>query len=460
VEAWIPGENVRLERVAGGPRAAGGASTGATPSASPGASGGPPPTIILRWATDAADRMALLSEATVDGIDTPGAADLAQVATLPELAVVPRPGLATAYLGFGTGHGFDSAIVRRAFAEAIDVEALAGDAFPAGSVAATHATPCEVVGGCAGDPWYAYNAPDAEAVLRRAQADLASPIPLHVPDSPLPGLPDPAGVAAAVRDQLKASVGATVEIDVMPAADLARAVAAGRLDGLYLGGVASTLADPSGYLGALFGPAAAGTAAERADGVRAALEAAAATADAGERRAAFKRANDAVRSTAPVVPLVHPGSTSAFRADVAGVKLSPIGVDPLGTFVPADRGQLVVMGAAEPTASWCAMGGDPDTIRLCGLVTPGLYAFERGSLTPVPALASRCTPSDDATVWTCRLRAGRRFTDGKAVDAGDVLASLVAQADAGGRLRASLPTGSLVPWDELFGGQAIAPASP
>ena len=61
-----------------------------------------------------------LQSATVDGIDAPGPADLDRIATLPELAVYPRDGLATAYLGFGTGAGLGKVAVRRALAGALD----------------------------------------------------------------------------------------------------------------------------------------------------------------------------------------------------------------------------------------------------------------------------------------------------------------------------------------------------
>ena len=73
------------------------------------------------------------------------------------------------------------------------------------------------------------------------------------------------------------------------------------------------------------------------------------------RAASFAAINDAIRAAAPVVPLVHAGSLSAYRADVGGVAVSPLGVDPLGTFVPGDRHQLVVMQPAEPEGSWCAV---------------------------------------------------------------------------------------------------------
>jgi peptide/nickel transport system substrate-binding protein len=469
VEAWADDGNLRLARI-GEPAAPGGAGPTA-PAATPGSPGAsasgsgapvssPPPVIVLRWATSPAERSAALRAATVDGIDAPAPSDAADMATLPELVVLPRPGLETAYLGFGTGKSLSQAAVRRAFAQALDQTAIARDAFPPGSAPATHTTPCEVPAGCAGIPWYEFNGPAASAALDAAGFDRKVPLVLHVPDAPLPGLPNPAATAAAVRDQLAASVDVTVEIDVMSASELTAGVADGTVGGLYLGGVASTLADPSGFLEPLFGEKATGTAAERAKGVREALAEAAQGTTATMRAAAFAAANDAVRSTAAIVPLAHAGSTVAYRADVAAVAVSPLGVDPVGTFVPGDRRQLVVMGEGEPAGAWCAVDASPGALRLCALVTPGMYAFDGATLTPRPALASRCTPAPGARTWTCRLREDLAFSDGARVDAGDVVASIRAQADAGSALRAAFPATAFAAWDELFGGPVPATPAP
>jgi len=468
VEAWSQEGEVRLERLAGAGAGAGeGAGAGAdagtsapsAPSSSPssGASASqpptvPPPVIVLRWASSSRDRAVALREAAVDGIDAPSPADTDAMGTLPELSVVDRPRLAIAYLGFGSGKTFAKVAVRRAFAQALDHAALARDAFPAGSAPATHLTPCAVPAGCSGEPWYEFNGPAATAALATAGFDAGAPLVLHVPDAPIPGIPDPAALAAAVAAQLKESIGVVVTIEASPAAELTAAVAERRLVGLYLGAVASALADPSGFLDPLLGEGATGVAAVRARGVPEALADAADSTGPASREAGFATANDAVRSTAPVVPLAHAGSTAAYRSDVAGVAISPIGTDPLGAFRPGDRRQLVVMGAAEPAGAWCgAAGGTPEALRLCALVTPGLYAFDGAGLDPVPALASRCTPSAGATVWTCRLRADLETTDGRSLDAGDVLASLRAQADAGSPLRAASPDAAFTAWDALFG---------
>ncbi len=477
IDAWS-GDNVQLARVAGGaPAATAGATAGATPAATPGAASssasvasagngspaasgaaaGPVPTIVLRWVADAAARTAALQGADVDGIDAPAAADLDTISTIPELAILPRPGLATAYLGFGTGFQLGKVSVRRAFGQGVDRAALAGDALAPGAVAADYLAPCEVLGGCRGAAWYDFNGPAGSAALDDAAFDRKTAIPLHVPDAAVPGLDDPGALGAAVAAQLADSLGIKVKVDPMPAADLAAAVAAKRIDGLYVASVTSPLADASGYLDPLFGDGATSLTKARAPGVTKALHDAAPVTDPAARAAALGKANDALRSAVPLVPLAHPGAVTAWRADVAGAVVSPVGADPLGAFIPADRSQVVAMGVAAPGASWCGTTTALDALRLCALVTPGLYGFDGASLRPVPALVASCAPGDDARVWTCRLRPAR-FAGGAGLDAGDVVASFRAIGDAGSPLRAALPADAFTAWDGLFG--APVPATP
>ena len=316
----------------------------------------------------------------------------------------------------------------------------------------THLAPCIVAGGCAGKDWYAFDGPAAAAALAAASFNLRATYPLHVPRRAVPGLPDPLVVAGAVQAQLLDNLGLQTAIDIMDPGAFLDGVSAGTLDGLYLSGVASSVADPAAFLAPLFGAGSGGMPATRATGVAQALAAAAATPDAAVRAAAFARANDAIRSAAPLIPLAHPGSVVAFRSDVAGVVASPLGIDPLGAFTPGDRRQLVFMQATEPAGAYCGDQASADAFRLCALVTDPLYGFAPGTLTVQPRLAERCFPNDDATVWTCRLRAGVTFHDGARLDAGDVLATYVAQWDASQPLRAARPGATFGAWQALFGG--------
>jgi peptide/nickel transport system substrate-binding protein len=434
IEQWTPDDNVRLARVAPAPVRDAALAT-----------------VVLRWAADPTIRMTELQAATVDGMDAPAPAQLDHVDTQPELAVVPRAELATAYLAFGSGPAFRSPAVRRAIAQALDRDALVADAFPAGSTVPTHVVPCIVDAACGGAAWYSFDGPAATAALGAAGFDLGATYPLHVPDQPVPGLPDPAGVAAAVQAQLETNAGVHVAIDVMPVADYVAAAGSGSLDGLYLGGLTSLIPDPVAFLGPLFAADAPTTPAARAPKVGTALADAATSADPAVRADAFTSVNDTIRRTAVIVPLAHPGSVAVYRSDVEGAVASPLGLDPLGTFTPGDRKQLVFMQSSEPDGAWCGDQSSIDAYRLCGLVLEGLYGFAPGTLTPVPRLAQGCEPDRTAMVWTCRLLAGVRFDDGARLDAGDVVSSFVAQWDRSQPLRAAA-TGTFDAWDALFGG--------
>jgi ABC-type transport system substrate-binding protein len=435
VDRWVPGENVLLSR--------------ATPDAAPDAV---TPVMVVAWDADAAARTAALEDATIDGIDAPGPPELDQIATLPELVVTNRAGLATAFLAFGSGPAFSGATVRRAIAGSLDRSALTTGAFPAGTTVPSHLTPCIVDGACEGPGWYEFNAPAGAASLATEGFDLARRYPLHVPDAPVPGLPDPEGAAKAVQAQLEANLGLKVAVDVMPAAAFRQAVDRGRLNSLYLDGVESPVADAAGFLEPLFAEGVRSTPARRASGVSAALERAAAETDARDRAATIGEANTAIREAAVIVPLAHPGATVTFRSDVAGVVTSPLGLDPLGAATPGDRPQLVFQQATEPAGAWCGDQSTLDAFRVCGLLADGLYGFGPGGLTPEPRLARSCRPDEDARVWTCTLPGDVTFNDGTVLDAGDVLASFVAAWDGTGTFRQGAPDGAFATWDALFGG--------
>lgn len=191
--------------------------------------------------------------------------------------------------------------------------------------------------------------------------------------------------------------------------------------------------------------------------VPALLEQARAAADPAARAATYAEVNEALRDLVPLVPLAHPGSVAAFRTDVTGVAASPLGEEALGSFAPGDRRQLVFMQSSEPRGAYCGDQASTDAARVCALVTDGLYGYAAATATPEPRLARSCAASDDATTWTCTLVTGVRFHDGTTLDAGDVLASFVAQWDAGSALRAANPQATFAGWSAAFGATLAAP---
>ncbi len=433
IAAWNA-DNVLLERV-------GGATGDATAA-----------TVILRWNADPAARAAAIQAASVDGIDSPTAADMDAVATSPELAVVARPGLATAYLGFGRGAGFGSLPVRRAIAAGINRASLLAT-FAPGSAAANHLAPCEVPSGCTGTAFPAFNGPASAASMKVVGLDLSATWPLHVPDAPVAGLPDPAGTAGALRDQLGADIGLRVAVDIMPLATFRRREAAGTLDGLYLDGFAAATPDAAAFLEPLVTDAPRGLPARRATGVAGLLASAAAATDAASRGDILTRAASKMRAAVPVVPLAHAGSAAIFRADVTGVAVAPLGDDALGAMTAGDRHQVVFLQATAPSGGWCGDQPSTDAYRLCALVTSGLYGFGAGSLAPIPRLASDCAPDPATATWTCRLRTAHDAA-GRTLDAGDVVATFRAMWDTASPQHAAAAPGSFSAWQALFGGFA------
>jgi peptide/nickel transport system substrate-binding protein len=161
-----------------------------------------------------------------------------------------------------------------------------------------------------------------------------------------------------------------------------------------------------------------------------ALDDASSTSDLTKRTAAYKKANDAIRKHAVMIPLAHVGSTVAYRADVTGVTVSPTGVDAFGAFQPGDRSQFAFMQPTEPTSLSCPDATDVDTLRVCAQVAESLYRTSAESARPLPSLADQCKANEDLTVWTCTLQAGVPFHDGSTLDANDVVLSFAVQWDA------------------------------
>jgi peptide/nickel transport system substrate-binding protein len=84
-----------------------------------------------------------------------------------------------------------------------------------------------------------------------------------------------------------------------------------------------------------------------------------------------------------------------------------------GTFIFGRGGDSVQLDPAIVT--------DGESFRVTGQCLEPLYQYEPGSTTPIPALATDCTPNEDATEWTCTLREGVTFHDGTPFNADAVV---------------------------------------
>ena len=408
-----------------------------------------PGLIVFRWDASAAKRLEALRAEAVDGIDAPDQGDVEDMAGDPSLRLVSRVELGTAFLGFTPSKPFDDPAVRQAISLAIDRTALL-DLFPAGSSVATHLSPCGIGGACAGDDWPDTDPTRAKEILKARKFDLTKVYPIHVPGMAIPGLPAPIALATEIGTRLREQAGIETTVDAIDPVDYAAQLAAGTLAGMHLDAIATELADPGAFLGIPAGIGSGKAYGKPDKDLAKAMDAADGSGDPGVREAAFASANQRILAAVPVIPLVHPGSTAAFRADVDAAAASPLGIEALGRMRPGNRPQIVWMQATEPASAYCGDKDTADADRLCALVTEPLYAFGPADAAAEPRLAERCTPDDAASVWTCTLRPGIRFHDGTRLDASDVVASYAAQWDVRHPLHAARPTATFTAWQKLF----------
>ncbi len=388
--------------------------------------------LVFRWSTESAARLLELQAGTVDGIDNPAPNDFATIEGDANLQLQNREALNVMYVGFNnTFEPFDDVRVRQALAMGIDRQRIVDQFYPPGSEAATHFTPCAIPLACEGDDWYDFDPTAAKQLL--ADAGLANGFStvLNYRDVVRGYLPDPNVVAQDIQSQLKDNLNITVTIEVQESGTFLDNATAGALSGLYLLGWGADYPDPTNFLDYHFNNVANLQFGNMPESVTGPLTTAASTLDTEARTAAYVEANNAIRETVPMVPIVHGASATAWKADVIGAVSSPLGNESMASVTPGDpaRDQFVWMQNAEPIALYCADETDGETLRVCEQTNEALYAYEVGGTDPIPALATSCDGNEDATQFTCHLREGVHFHDGAAFDANDVVLSYAVQWD-------------------------------
>jgi peptide/nickel transport system substrate-binding protein len=415
--------------------------------------------LIVRWSHSAARRVSELQDGTVDGIDGVDPTVLPTVAADVSLDLATRPGLNVFYLGFNdTFAPFDNEGVRRAIAIGIDRQHIVDTDFPPGAELATTYAPCAIPHGCAGQPWYDSDPALAKETLAAAGFPNGFDTTIQYSATPRPSLPDPAAVAEELKAQLLDNLGIRATLVAIPDDTFTSEADAGKLDGIHLFGRTATYPDVSAFLDPRFGPGASAEFGKPFADIGKALAAGDATADDGTRDAAYARANNAIRTHVPMIPIARVGSATAYRVDVDGAAASALGLERFAAMTPGDRRQLVWLTTAEPAGLYCADETDPIAGLVCAQVMDGLYAYDPTDATPIPALATACDPNAGLTVWTCRLRRDVVFDDGSRLDANDVVLSFAVPWDAEHPLHRGR-TGAFATFADWFGGFLHPPAS-
>ena len=388
------------------------------------------PTAIIRWSTEAAQRLQELQAGTVDGIDNVGTDDFKTVEADSTLKLYPREGLNIFYIGFNVDDPpWNNEAVRQALAIGIDRERIVQNFFPAGSEAAKKFTPCSIPASCAGADWPAFDKAKAKQMLTDAGFDFSKSYKMHYRTKVRSYLPNPPGVAQDIQAQLKDNLGIKVEIITEEDATYLTNSSKGQFP-LFLLGWGADYPDVTNFLDYHFGSGANDAFGKKFDDIGALLKQGSAEPDLAKREALYGQANDLIAKHVMMIPVAHVNSALAFKADVEGAHSSPIGSEVLAVEKPGDRQQLVWMQNSEPSGLYCGDESDGDALRACEQIFNSLYGYKVAGTDVEPALAEKCEPDAALTTWTCTLRTGVKFHDGSDFDANDVVLSYAIQWDA------------------------------
>lgn len=412
------------------------------------------PNAVIRWSAEAAQRLLELNAGTVDGIDNPGADDFETIKANADLTLYPRTALNIFYVGFTNTHApFDNEVVRQAIAMGIDRQRIVDTFYPPGSSVATHFTPCDIVAGCEGDDWYAFDPTKAKQMLTDAGFDFSKTYPLSFRDVVRGYLPEPTVVGQELQSQLEKNLGIKVTLDSRDPSTYLTEASKGELTGIHMLGWGADYPDMTNFVDVHFGIGASDQFGTKFDDITGPLTEAAATSDPAARAALYAKANNAIKLHVPMIPIAHGGSATVFKADVEGAHSSPLGNEGLFSMKAGDRDQIVWLQNGEPGGLYCPDETDGESLRVCEQILEPLYTYETGGTKPIPLLATGCEANADSTVWTCTLREGVTFHNGSTFDANDVVTTFAVQWDAKHPLHVGKADSGLFDyWTFLFAG--------
>ena len=215
------------------------------------------PGLELHWSDEAAQRLLELQSGNVDGMDNPGADDIANIQADSSLKFNVREPLNTFYIGFNNQlKPWSNEKIRQAIAMGINRQQIVDNFYPEGSEVATHFTPCNVPFGCEGDATWDFNLDEAKRLLAEGMAEegiTSLDTKLSFRSAVRGYLPDPPQVGTEIVSQLKQNLGINATLDLMESGAFLDAAAAGTLPGIYMLGWGADYPDPTNFLDYHFG---------------------------------------------------------------------------------------------------------------------------------------------------------------------------------------------------------------
>jgi ABC-type transport system substrate-binding protein len=386
-------------------------------------------TLVFRWATEGAARLLELQAGTVDHIVKLSPDDYDVVKGDANLQFLPVPNPNIMYLAMtNTFEPWGDVNVRKAIAMGIDRQRIVDNFYPAGSVAASHFTPCSIPNACQGEEWYEFDPEAARALLAEAGYPDGFETSIFYRDVFRVYLPEPGLVAVEIQSQLKENLGIEAEVVVMESGEFIAESTEGNLDGLYMLGWGADYLHVTNFLDFHFSRSNPQYGDPYPE-IYEILEEASTIADEAVTAPMYTDANNAIKELIPCVPIAHGAPADAALADVEGAHTAVLGPPSLWKVNPGGRDTLIYLKAAEPISLYCMDETDGESLDGCKMVTEGLYKYDEFG-TAQPTLATSCEANEDSTVWTCYLREGVKFHDGSTLDANDVVRSWEAGMNA------------------------------
>ena len=196
----------------------------------------------------------------------------------------------------------------------IDRQRIVDPFYPPGSEVATHFTPCAIPIACMGDDWYDFDVEGARRCWPRPASPMGSTTILDYRDVVRGYLPSPRR-GQDIQAQLKDNLNIDVSIEVKESGAFLDNATAGALYGLYLLGWGADYPDhqlPGLPLRRRREPAVRELPSRRSFVDHRRLDA------DRKQNGRLREANNAIRRTVPMVPIVHGASATAWQADVEG----------------------------------------------------------------------------------------------------------------------------------------------
>ncbi len=387
-------------------------------------------TLIFRWAEQPSQRLLELQSGTVDGIDNPAPEDYQTIQNDTNLKLFQRDPLNLFYIGFQNQmKPFDNEQVRQAIAQAINRKRIVESFYPAGSLVADQFMPSAIKPGHTDNAaWYDYNPDAAKQALAAAGFPNGFTTTLSYRNVSRPYLPNPKQVAQEIQAEL-AQIGVTVNLKEMESATFLDATTAGT-EPFYLLGWNADYPDATDWVDYHFANANNKQFGAIFPDIAQEINAAAQLTDAAQRQQHYDKVNELLKQHVPMIPVANGVSATVFKAGMDGAHASPLGNENMSVITPVQNDTIVWLQSGEPAALWCSDETDGEALRACEQLYDALLSYKVGGVEVQPGLAEKYTPNTDATEWTFNLRQGVKFSDGKVLDANDVVASYAAIWDA------------------------------